>query len=73
MGVRTEYWGKRMSEYKHRGYIIRAAVYYTPLGTQNRGWDIADGDKVRKRNFASIDLCRRYIDAMIKCGQWEGK
>ena len=62
-----------MSEYRHRGYTIRAAVYDTPLGTQNRGWDIVDGEKVRKRNFGSIELCKRYIDTMIKCKQWEEK
>ena len=54
----------------YRGYKIMPAAHPTPVKRDIVTYDILDGDRIRKPNISTIELCTKVSDTMIKYGYW---
>ena len=55
----------------YKGYKIVYINHPIPINPQRMSYDILDGDRTRKANIGTVELCKRYIDTMIRYGYWQ--
>lgn len=55
-----------MSEsYTHKGYSIVPAEFRIPSMKPRPGWNICEGETIKKANFATVEIAKHYIDVVL--------
>ena len=54
-----------MTEYKHNGYTIRQMNRPTLIDRSSTAWDVFGEGNFVKRNFATLEVAKHYIDACL--------
>ena len=57
----------------YKGFQIVEAPHPIQIDKNRKGFDVMDGDTVKKANFSSMLSAKNYIDLMTHWGLWESQ